>query len=66
MVSLVKADEGGVDVSLVEYLTTVDQIAFDSQNIDPPPLASKPSCEVPCPTHVKVAPRLLSRGTVSM
>ena len=34
----VEPRERGVDVCFVEYLAAVDQVAFDCQKVDPPPL----------------------------
>ena len=33
-----KSGEGGVEVCLVEYFAAADQVAFDSQDVDHPPL----------------------------
>ena len=62
----VEPRERGVEVCLVEYFATGDQVAFDGQKVDLPPLGVEALLRGPMPAWVMTAPRLLSRCTASM
>ena len=62
----VEPRERGVEVGLVEYFAAADQVAFDRQKIDLPPLGVEALLRGPIATWVTTAPRSLSRCTASM